>query len=124
MVCLAAWLVLAVCSGGGLGAEKEKKAEPPPAGGVTLPEKVGKTFQIQANKVKAQLAKEAASVFKRQPLGFDLDTLERVSAWFLSLPARTPALVESFSRHLRVLGVIGTLIILSFLGIIFYSLVG
>jgi small-conductance mechanosensitive channel len=124
MVCVAACLVLLVCSGAGLGAKKENKAEPPPAPGVTLPEDVGKTFQIEANKVKAQLAKEAVSVFKRQPLGFDAETLERVSTWFLSLPARTPALVNSFSRHLRMLGVIGTLIILAFLGIIFYSLVG
>jgi small-conductance mechanosensitive channel len=124
MVCMVAWLVLVVCCGAGLGAEKEKKGEPPPAPGVSLPQDVGKTFQIEASKVKAQLAKEAASVFKRQPLGFDADTLDRVSAWFLSLPGRTPALVKSFSRHLRVLGVIGTLIILAFLGIIFYSLAG
>jgi small-conductance mechanosensitive channel len=124
MVCIATWLVLLVCSGAGLGAEKEKKAAPPPAPGVTLPKDVGKNFQIEASKVKAQLAKEAASVFKRQPLGFDTETLHRVNAWFFSLPARTPDLVKSFSRHLRVLGVIGTLIILAFLGIIFYSLVG
>lgn len=124
MVFVTAWLVLLVCSSAGLGAEKEKKAEPPPAPGVTLPQDVGKNFQIEASKVKAKFAKEAASVFKRQRLGFDADTLHRVSSWFLSLPARTPDLIKSFFRHLRVLGVIGTLIILAFLGIIFYSLVG
>ncbi len=124
MICLASWLALVVCSGVGLGADKEKKAKPPPASGVTLPEDVTKSLQAEAGKVKEQLAKEAASVFKRQRLGFDLGTLERVSAWVFGLPARMPALLSSLSQHLRVLGVIGSLIILAFLGIIFYSLVG
>ena len=121
---VAAGLVLVVCAGAALGAGPEKTAASPPAPGVTLPPDVGKTFQVEAGKVKAELAKEAASVFKRQPLGFDVDTLAEVRDWILSLPARIPALAESVSRHLRVLGVIGTLVILAFLGVIFYSLVG
>ncbi len=103
-------------------APQERKEAPPP--GVTLPEDVSKTFQVEAGKVKEQLVKEARTVFRREPLGFDRRTLERARTWLLQLPARIPELFQSILEQARLLGFIGSLIILAFLGIIFYSLVG
>jgi small-conductance mechanosensitive channel len=116
-------LAVSIGAGAGFAKGKEKPAEPPPEG-VTLPEDVSKTFQVEAGKVKEKLAKEARSLFKREPLGFDQNTLERASTWVLGLPVRVPAFIGRLYRHVRVLGVIGSLIILAFLGIVFYSLVG
>ena len=116
-------LAVSIGAGAGFAKGKEKPAEPPPAG-VTLPEDVSKTFQVEAAKVKEKLAQEARSLFKREPLGFDRDTLERASRWVLGLPVRVPAFIGRLYRHVRVLGVIGSLILLAFLGIVFYSLAG
>jgi small-conductance mechanosensitive channel len=102
-------------------AEKPPTSAPPP---VTVPANVGKNLQDETSKVKEQLAQGVRSLFQREPLGFNEETLQRVSAWFFGLPARIPSLLQDLYHHMRFLGIFGSLILLAFLGMIFYSLTG
>jgi small-conductance mechanosensitive channel len=103
-------------------AEKTQK-EPSPAE-LTLPQDVTKNIQKETAKVKAQLATQARNIFRRQPLGFDVKTLERVRQWFVELPSWVTALVQSLSEEIRLLGLVGSIILFTFLAIVFYSLFG
>lgn len=103
---------------------KKAKEEPAPAAGVTLPEDVGQAIQQEATKVKAHFALQARDVFKREPLGFGVKTLNRMRQWVLDLPAQVPTLMQRFFAQIRLLGVVGSLILLAFLGIVFYSVFG
>jgi hypothetical protein len=103
---------------------KEAKEEKPSPEGITLQEDVGKAIGEEAAKVKAQFALQARDVFRREPLGFDYETLERGRKWVFSLPGQVPDLVQSFIDSLRLLGLLGSLLLIAFLGIVFYSLFG
>ncbi|MBW1992733.1 MAG: hypothetical protein JRI59_11655, partial [Deltaproteobacteria bacterium] len=105
----------------GLAGEKsrEQTAKPPAAKvkvfppKVALPPEVSQTFQEKACQVKEELSEKARSLFAREPLGFDLDTVRRAGREILRLPGRAPAYAAKLYG-----------ILLAFLGIVFYSLVG
>jgi small-conductance mechanosensitive channel len=90
----------------------------------TLGKNVGEAVQQEAAKVKARLAAEARAVFHRQPLGFDLHTLAQVRQWLADLPSRVPALIQSLSKEMRLLGLMGSLVLCAFLAVVLYSLFG
>jgi len=78
----------------------------------------------EAARVGGELQKHARSMFQRTPLGFDLGTLDRLQQWALSLPLQLPSLVGHLREQSRLLGFVGSLIMLAFLGAVIYSLMG
>ncbi len=62
------------------------------------------------------------SLLERKPLGFDLHTVDRLKDWGLRLPLEVPRMVRMVMEQGRLLGFVGSLIMLLFLGAIFYSL--
>ena len=99
---------------------RETDQNPP----VTLHPEVGKTMLEQAGKVKEDLVTQARSLFYRTPLGWNLETLQDIYSWSIGLPLQIPHLVKKIMEQGRILGVAGSLLVLTFIGAIIYSLIG
>ena len=76
----------------------------------------------EAARMRAHIEDQARSLFERAPLGFDFDTLDRLREWAMVLPLKLPALAEHVLEQSRLLGFVGSLIMLAFLVAVFYSL--
>ena len=85
---------------------------------------MGDAMIRKAGRVKEELQKQAESLFQREPLGWDLDTLGYLYESILSLPLKIPVFTRHILEQGRVLGFAGSLIILTFIVAIFYSLIG
>ncbi|MFZ0727085.1 MAG: mechanosensitive ion channel domain-containing protein [Desulfobacterales bacterium] len=91
---------------------------------VTLHPEVGKSLVEQAEKVKADFVKQAQSLFYRTPLGWDLQTIRDLYHWIIGLPLQVPHLAQKIMEQGRLLGVAGSLLVLTFIGAVVYSLIG
>ncbi|MFZ0614764.1 MAG: mechanosensitive ion channel domain-containing protein [Desulfobacterales bacterium] len=91
---------------------------------VTLHPEVGKSLVEQAGKVKADFVKQARSLFYRTPLGWDLQTIRDLYRWLIELPLQIPYLAQQIMEQGRLLGAAGSLLVLTFIGAVVYSLVG
>jgi small-conductance mechanosensitive channel len=91
---------------------------------VTLQPEVGKTMLERAGRVKEDLASQARSLFHRTPLGWNLETLQDIYRWSIGLPLQIPYLVPKIMEQSRLLGVAGSLLVLTFIGAVIYSLIG
>lgn len=91
---------------------------------VTLHPEVGKTMLEQAGRVKEDFVTQARSLFHRTPLGWNLETLQDIYRWSIGLPLQIPYLVPKIMEQSRLLGVAGSLLVLTFIGAVIYSLIG
>jgi small-conductance mechanosensitive channel len=78
----------------------------------------------EAAKVSEDLEKRAKSLFRREPLGWDVRTAQYLYGVAVSLPSRIPLLTAKIVRESRVLGLLGSLLILFFVMVVLYSLLG
>ncbi len=70
----------------------------------------------------AEVGQQARSLLHRQPLGFDLGTINRLKEWAIRLPLEIPDLIRNVIKQGRLLGAVGSLVMLAFLMAVFYSL--
>lgn len=89
-----------------------------------LSEKMGEAISRQAGEVKKQIEESTQQLFEREPLGFDWKTLEHLYTSVLTLPALIPQLTRAVVGHSRLLGTIGSLLVLIFLIAVVYSVLG
>ena len=78
----------------------------------------------EATKVKEEISQKVRSLFDRRPLGWDLNTMAYLSRLALSLPGKLPVFTRMVIEQSRVLGVIGSLLVLVFFSAVLYSLLG
>ena len=78
----------------------------------------------EAAKVKEEFEEKARSLFERRPLGWDLNTIAHLYQLALSLPGKIPVFTHFLIEQSRVLGAIGSILMLVFLVGVFYSLLG
>lgn len=105
-----------------LGAEPSKEEKSAPA--IAIPENLERAVMDEASSVKEKIATRARGLFQREPLNFDLATFKRIRDWFLDLPALVPGLLDEIVEESQLLGLVGSLIVLVFLGALLYSLFG
>lgn len=98
-----------------------KQTEAPAIG---IAETMGDAMLKQATEVREDLSRQARSLFKREPLGWDLDTLNDIYRWALDLPTHIATLIRMVIHNSRVLGVAGSLIMVVFIVAALYSLIG
>ena len=110
--CAAAW------AAGQATAEKEKSP------GFGLSQNVGDAASRQAGQVGQQIARSARSLFKREPLGFDWRTADYLYQQLTGLPLKVPVLMKAIVEQSRLLGFVGSLLVLVFLVALVYSLLG
>jgi small-conductance mechanosensitive channel len=117
--------VVAVAGALGAGAAETREAanggEPP---SISISEDMGKAIVKEAAEVKEEFEKQARTLFLRSNLGWDLETIDYLSTWLLDLPLRAPELIQLVLAQGRVLGLAGSLVVLTFVAAVLYSLVG
>jgi small-conductance mechanosensitive channel len=91
---------------------------------VSLHPEMGKTMLEQAERVKEDFVTQARSLFYRTPLGWNLETLKDIYRWSIGLPLQIPHLIQKIMEQSRLLGVVGSLLVLTFIGAVIYSLIG
>ena len=98
----------------------EKKDKP----SIAISEEMDDVFILEAAKVKEEFQQNVRSLFERHPLGWDLNTITYLYRLALSLPGKIPVLTRFVIEQSRVLGVIGSILVLVFIAAVFYSLLG
>jgi small-conductance mechanosensitive channel len=91
---------------------------------IALPENMGDIVAQRATEIKKQLQREAQSLFRREPLEWDWDTLKYLSNLLVSLPLQVPQFMRRAIEQGRLLGAVGSLILFTFLVALFYSIFG
>ncbi|MGD8992309.1 MAG: mechanosensitive ion channel [Desulfobacterales bacterium] len=98
----------------------EKKNEP----SIAISEEMDDVIIQEATKVKEEFQQKVRSLFDRLPLGWNFDTIIYLYQLALSLPGKLPAFTGFVIEQSRVLGVIGSILILVFIAAVLYSLMG
>jgi small-conductance mechanosensitive channel len=91
---------------------------------ISLSEEMGDAMVRKAVSVSAQLAEHARSMFDREPIGWGWQTIDFLYKWALTLPLQIPFFMKKVMEQSRVLGFVGSIIMLTFLVAVFYSLFG
>jgi small-conductance mechanosensitive channel len=91
---------------------------------IGISKEMGEVMIQQTSKVKEEFKERARSLFERRPLGWDLNTLDYLYDLALSLPGKIPAFTRFVIEQGKVLGAIGSILVLLFLAAVFYSLLG
>ena len=115
-------LFIFVLPSGLLAADPAAESTEAPAIGIA--ESMGDAMLQQASEVREDITEQARSLFEREPLGWDLGTLNTIYRWALDLPEHIPNFISLVIQHSRLLGVAGSLVMLVFLVAVLYSLIG
>jgi small-conductance mechanosensitive channel len=91
---------------------------------IGISKEMGEVMFRQTSKVKEEFKEKARSLFERRPLGWDLNTLDYLYDLALSWPGKIPAFTRFVIEQSKVLGVIGSILVLLFFAAVFYSLLG
>ncbi len=73
---------------------------------------------------REDVARQLEGLTQRTPLGWQWETVEKVTRWGISLPAKVPQLMAFIVDQGRLLGVVGSLVMLLLMLVVFYSLIG
>jgi small-conductance mechanosensitive channel len=121
---LLAVVVVLVVMPAALAADKTSASDQKASPTISISAEMGDAMVQKAMSVKDQLEQRTKSLFQRSPLGWNWETIDYLYQWLLKLPLRVPALLRHVVEQSRLLGVVGSFIILLFLAAIIYSLVG
>jgi small-conductance mechanosensitive channel len=121
---LLAVAVVLVVMPAALAADKTSASDQQASPTISISEEMGDAMFEKAKSVKEQLEQQTKSLFERSPLGWNWETIDYLYQWLLQLPLRIPDLLRQVVKQSRLLGVVGSLVILLFLGAIVYSLIG
>jgi len=91
---------------------------------IAISEKMDDVMIREAAKVKEELQEKARTLFKRLSLGWDLDTISYLYKMVLSLPNKIPVFTRFLIEQSKVLGGIGSILVLVFFIGVLYSLLG
>jgi len=118
------WLLSAGWPAGLFAAEAKDAStdKEPPA--ISISEDMGKAIVKEAAEVKEEIQKQARTLFLRSKLGWDLQTIDYLYTWLFELPLRAPELIQQVLAQGRVLGLAGSLLVLTFVAAVLYSLMG
>lgn len=99
-----------------------QKQDTPPT--LSLAEDMGEAMRREVDRVGEEFQQQALSLFKHTPLGWDENTLVSLYEFALSLPLRFPELVRHILAQGRALGVVGSLLVLTFIVAVLYTFMG
>jgi len=117
-------VVLLAFSAPGHPADKEQANPDAEKPMISISKEMDDVLAKEAAGLKTQLRQQAQALFKRTPLGWDLETIDYLYRWLLSLPLRVPELLQTVVEQSRVLGIAGSLVMLTFIVAVLYSLIG
>jgi small-conductance mechanosensitive channel len=100
---------------------KEADAKQP---GLSLSKDMGGAMVRQATQVREDLEQKALRLFNREPLGWGWKTIDYLYKWILTLPLQIPRLMRTVIEQSRLLGFVGSILMLTFLATLLYSFLG
>ncbi len=124
LLCCFVWFLAAGWSIGVIAAETKETTSDKEPPSISISEDMGKAIVKEAAGVKEEIQKQARTLFLRSNLGWDLKTIDYLSEWLLELPLRAPELIQQVLAQGRVLGLAGSLVVLTFVAAVLYSLIG
>jgi small-conductance mechanosensitive channel len=89
---------------------------------ISLSADVAESMAREAEKVRAELERRAYSLFEKEPLGWNLDTVKYMYREMISIPGKIPEISRHIEAQGRILGLAGSLTVLIFLLAVIYSL--
>ena len=102
--------------------EEIQKSETPPV--FSLSDDMGESMRREVGRFGEEFQQQTISLFEHSPLGWDENTLLSLYQHALSLPLKLPDLLDHFLNQGRALGVVGSLLVLIFLGAVLYAFMG
>ncbi len=105
-------------------ADEEAVAEDKKQSAIALPDEMGDSMAKEAARVSEDIQRQARSLFERKPVGWGWGTIDYLYKWVLRLPLMIPQIVKHILEQSRVLGFAGSLIMLTFIVAVLYSLLG
>ncbi|MDJ0884390.1 MAG: hypothetical protein QNJ48_09515, partial [Desulfobacterales bacterium] len=121
---IAALLIMAVLLLPAIARASDAASPPEASPAIGLSEEMGDAMLRQATEVGEDITRQAKTLFEREPLGWDLNTLAVIYHWALDFPAQIATLVATVIDHSRVLGAAGSMVMLIFIVAVLYSLIG
>lgn len=91
---------------------------------IAISDDMGDAMLRQAARVTKEFKEQARSVFARTPLEWDWKTIQYIYAWALDVPQKIPEFMHNLLEQSRVLGAVGSLVILTFIIAVLYSILG
>ena len=91
---------------------------------IGISKEMGQVMIQQTSKVREEFKEKARSLFERRPLGWDLNSLYYLYDLAVSLPGKIPAFTRFVIEQSKVLGAIGSILLLLFFAAVFYSVLG
>jgi small-conductance mechanosensitive channel len=76
---------------------------------------------IQPISITEEFKVQAMSLFDREPIKWDWTTIEYLYRWILTLPQMIPEIVQLIHEQSHILGIVGSLLVLTFLLVMFCS---
>ena len=102
----------------------EKTDTEPTKPQISVAEDMSGVMKREAGRLKEEFKEKTRSLFHREPLEWDLQTLEYLSVYILTVPQKIPELTNQLIEKSRLLGVVGSTLIFLFLVAVFYSIIG
>ena len=79
----------------------DPSSKPTEAPTIGIAESMGDAMLKQATEVRDDITQQARSLFEREPLGWDLGTLNAIYHWALDLPEHIPNFIKLVIQHSR-----------------------
>jgi len=121
---VSAVLIVLLLAGLCTAAEQKQAAADEKKPAVAIAEDFGGSMIKEAARVKEEFEKQARTLFERKPLGWNWGTIKYLYNGLPYLPLKIPVFVKHVMEQGRVLGVVGSLIVLTFIIAVLYSLLG
>ena len=90
---------------------------------ISLSSDVGEAMAREAERVRAELERRAYSLFEKEPLGWNLETVRYMYREAVSLPTKIPDITRHIAAQGRVLGFAGSMTVFVFIAAVLYSLI-
>jgi small-conductance mechanosensitive channel len=121
---LAALAVLVCLPASSVASDAPASGKPEEAPILSLSKDMDDVLFKEAAQVTAELKNQVRILSQWTPLGWDLETLNYLYKWTLTLPLRMPELIAQARAESRALGIAGSLVMLIFIAAVLYSLIG
>jgi small-conductance mechanosensitive channel len=92
--------------------------------GITISEDMEDIIVREASRVKEEFKQQAKNLFAREPLDWNWKTIEYLSRWVLDLPQIIPQIIQHIGEQSRILGLVGSMLVLTFILVVLYSIFG
>jgi small-conductance mechanosensitive channel len=101
---------------------QENVASSGDAPAISLPEDMSGAVAREVGQVKEDIQKQARSQFEKTPLGWNRTTIDYLTGRLVDLPARVPSFWGYVKTQGRLIGIVGSLLLIAFILAVIYSI--